>query len=411
MFRSFIARTIRGRRPRLRRPVEEWTKGAVAAPSASAAASSSPAAVLAAAACATAAFQYVGVTHESESCGSVAMSHTTCSCQSIHQQSHQPPQIEDPGSSSRYGVQEDGDAATPRSPFRLKQEYEIVKVLGEGAYGMVYQARRKRDGVAVALKTMPRDLNGQTDFEREVAALQLLSKPPGHQHIVQLYDLHCDETNYYLVMELVRGSELFEHLIVNGPYSEHVASIFLRQFAEAISYVHSTGLCHSDLKPENLMITSSALNSSSSTGHDDDALVNTPILKVVDFGCACSHDSSRKDLQLPAQEFAMGCSFLHQVALGNQFELAKILQARPSFVNFRDYDRRTALHIAASEGQVDICRFLVARGARVNRTDRWGGSPLNDAHRVKHYDVIQYLRQHGAKFGSTSQATNFITAA
>ena len=46
-------------------------------------------------------------------------------------------------------------------------------------------------------------------------------------------------------------------------------------------------------------------------------------------------EDSEKMTQLPAKEFAMGCSVLHQAALGNQFELEQILQERPSLVNFR----------------------------------------------------------------------------
>jgi len=117
------------------------------------------------------------------------------------------------------------------------------------------------------------------------------------------------------------------------------------------------------------------------------------------------------EMQLPAQDFALGCSFLHRVALGKQSDLEKILEERPGLVNFRDYDRRTPLHIAASEGLVDICKYLVKKGARVNRSDRWGGFPLDDAHRHKRSDVVNLLREHGAKFGSTSQMVNLITAA
>lgn len=117
------------------------------------------------------------------------------------------------------------------------------------------------------------------------------------------------------------------------------------------------------------------------------------------------------EMQLPAHEFAKGCSFLHQVALGDQALLEKTLEERPKLVNFRDYDRRTALHIAAAEGHVEICRFLIKKGARVNRSDRWGGYPLDDAHRHGRSDVVNLLREHGAKFGSTSQTVNLITAA
>jgi serine/threonine protein kinase len=208
------------------------------------------------------------------------------------------------------------------SSFRVDDFYEVEKVLGEGSYGMVYQARRRMDGALVALKTMPRSLTGKTDFEREVAALQLLSKPPGHAHIVQLYDLHRDDQNYYLAMELIEGGELLEHLIENGPYSEGLAASFLRQFAEALWFVHRHGLSHADLKPENLLLSSNDMSKAQ--------------LKVADFGCARSHDLNRQEMQLPMAEFAMGCSFLHMVALGNQFELEKMLQDRPDLVNFRD---------------------------------------------------------------------------
>ena len=117
------------------------------------------------------------------------------------------------------------------------------------------------------------------------------------------------------------------------------------------------------------------------------------------------------EMQLPAQEFALGCSFLHQLALGNQSDLEDLIEERPSLVNFRDYDRRTALHIAAAEGHVEICRHLIKNGARVNRADRWGGFPLDDAHRNQRIEVVNLLREHQAKFGSTSQTVNLITAA
>mmetsp|Transcript_1967 Transcript_1967/g.2897 ORF Transcript_1967/g.2897 Transcript_1967/m.2897 type:complete len:565 (+) Transcript_1967:70-1764(+) len=120
----------------------------------------------------------------------------------------------------------------------------------------------------------------------------------------------------------------------------------------------------------------------------------------------------RKHIDLPAQEFAMGCSLLHQVAMGmDPFELAGLLNDRPDLVNFRDYDRRTPLHVAASEGHLELCQFLVSRGAKINRSDRWGGSPLDDAHRHRHTEVVEFLKEHGATYGSPSQANSFITAA
>jgi hypothetical protein len=80
--------------------------------------------------------------------------------------------------------------------------------------------------------------------------------------------------------------------------------------------------------------------------------------------------ASRRDLNMPANEFAEGCKLLQAAALGNKSTMEVILHKRPRFVDFRDYDRRTALHVAASEGHLEICKFLVERGARINRSDR-----------------------------------------
>lgn len=65
-----------------------------------------------------------------------------------------------------------------------------------------------------------------------------------------------DESYYYLVLELVSGGELFEHLIRNGAYSEQTAAAILRDLAAALRFVHRKGIVHADLKPENLMLSS-----------------------------------------------------------------------------------------------------------------------------------------------------------
>ncbi|KAL9182635.1 hypothetical protein ACHAXT_013287 [Thalassiosira profunda] len=303
-------------------------------------------------------------------------------------------------------------AANP--PFDLKQTYDIVRVLGEGGYGMVYHALRRSDGKAVALKAMPREYTGQTDFEREVAALQLLRDTNGEGRRAEMHRpwrggstsfnyMTCIGTIRIITSPwLVEGGELFDHLIAGGPFSEGLASSFLRQFAEGISFTHQAGLVHADLKPENLLLT----KTEASDGGEDMSL------KVVDFGCACPHDTTKNELQLPAQEFAHGCSFLHMVALETNSSWSEC--------SWRNHHSSTfVITISAPlftwphrKGMSTFAVFLVAKGARINRTDRWGGSPLDDAHRHKHLAVIQYLREQGAKFGNTATAiTRFIEAA
>lgn len=122
--------------------------------------------------------------------------------------------------------------------------------------------------------------------------------------------------------------------------------------------------------------------------------------------------ASRKDLDVAPDEFAIGCKLLLAAAIGDKKEIQKYLSDRPDHIQFRDYDRRTALHVAASEGRLDIVKLLVEQyNSPINRSDRWGGSPLDDAHRHRHMEVVQYLRSKGATTGSSDLSTNFLAAA
>jgi len=162
-----------------------------------------------------------------------------------------------------------------------------------------------------------------------------------------------------------------------------------------------------DSEPEDDVITGPGKNASAPT--IDDSLYSG--LNGTDHTAGNGGLASRKDINMPANEFAEGCKLLQAAALGSKVNMEAILEKRPRFVDFRDYDRRTAMHVAASEGHIEVCKFLVERGARINRSDRWGGSALDDASRHRQKEVIQYLRSLGATTGSASRATNFIKAA
>ena len=82
----------------------------------------------------------------------------------------------------------------------------------------------------------------QDEFQREVKVLQKLNNEEGgHPHICAMYDIYEGDDTYWMSMELIEGGELFEHLIEEGAYSEAQAAIFLRQFAEALAFMHKAG--------------------------------------------------------------------------------------------------------------------------------------------------------------------------
>ncbi|KAL7459144.1 hypothetical protein ACHAWC_010828 [Mediolabrus comicus] len=129
--------------------------------------------------------------------------------------------------------------------------------------------------------------------------------------------------------------------------------------------------------------------------------------------------ASQTDLtSISSEQFACGCTLLQLCAIGSLHDVITYIQCTPydgnngsGIINFRDYDRRTALHVASSEGHLSIVQYLVNHGAKINRSDRWGGSPLDDAHRHRHTDVARYLRGKGATTGSVNLMNNLISAA
>mmetsp|Transcript_8465 Transcript_8465/g.9756 ORF Transcript_8465/g.9756 Transcript_8465/m.9756 type:complete len:703 (+) Transcript_8465:108-2216(+) len=122
--------------------------------------------------------------------------------------------------------------------------------------------------------------------------------------------------------------------------------------------------------------------------------------------------ASKRDVNVSPIVFAEGCKLLQAAAIGNGAYIKYLLSENPQNIFFRDYDRRTALHVAASEGKLNIVKMLIETyNAPINRSDRWGGSPLDDAHRHRHEAVVAYLRKKGASTGSTDHTMNLITAA
>jgi len=121
--------------------------------------------------------------------------------------------------------------------------------------------------------------------------------------------------------------------------------------------------------------------------------------------------ASKKDLSIEEDLFAAGCKLLLGAARGEQALVTKLLEVNENHINFRDYDRRTALHVAASEGHLEMVRYLMDKGAQVNRSDRWGGSPLDDALRHRHKEVAAFLRMKGGTTGNADKRTNLISAA
>jgi Tol biopolymer transport system component len=134
--------------------------------------------------------------------------------------------------------------------------YEIRSPLGAGGMGEVYRARDTRLGRDVAIKVLPSHLSANPDlklrFEREAKAISSLS----HPHICTLHDVGIQDGTDFLVMELLEGETLAEHML-KGPLPAKQVLEYGIQIADALDKAHKQGIVHRDLKPGNIMLTKS----------------------------------------------------------------------------------------------------------------------------------------------------------
>jgi len=132
--------------------------------------------------------------------------------------------------------------------------YRIVKELGKGNMGVVYQAHDPQIDRMVALKVLRADRVASEDFVarflKEAQAIGRLS----HPRIVTVYDVGEDHGSIYIAMEYLKGEPLNEILQKGGLSLEQAVDIVI-QVAQALDYAHKEGIVHRDIKPSNIILT------------------------------------------------------------------------------------------------------------------------------------------------------------
>ena len=133
--------------------------------------------------------------------------------------------------------------------------YEILDALGAGGMGEVYRARDTRLERDVAVKILPGEFSAdpvrKQRFEREAKTISCLN----HPHICMLHDVGSQDGISYLVMECVEGETLAKRL-EKGPLPLEQVLKYGMQIADALDRAHLSGVVHRDLKPGNIMLTS-----------------------------------------------------------------------------------------------------------------------------------------------------------
>jgi serine/threonine protein kinase len=135
-------------------------------------------------------------------------------------------------------------------------DFTLLKLIGQGGYGKVYQVQKKDTEHVYAMKVLRKKhlittgaLEG-TMVEREVL------RSIRHPFIVSLHYAFQTEGKVYLVMDYLNGGQLFFHLREEAMFSEDLVRFYTAEIVLALEHLHQQGIIHRDLKPENILLNS-----------------------------------------------------------------------------------------------------------------------------------------------------------
>merc|ERR1712106_709292 len=159
------------------------------------------------------------------------------------------------------------------------QLYDLKEELGKGAFSVVKRCVHRKNGENYAVKVISTAKLTKRDFdklEREARICQRLR----HENIVRMHETCADDSNHYLIFDLITGGELFEDIVAREFYSERDASRCIQQILEAVSFCHKSNIIHRDLKSENLLLESKQSGAA---------------IKLADFGLAVEVQTDKNE--------------------------------------------------------------------------------------------------------------------
>ncbi|KAF7816574.1 serine/threonine-protein kinase AtPK2/AtPK19-like [Senna tora] len=134
------------------------------------------------------------------------------------------------------------------------EDFEVLKVVGQGAFGKVYQVRRRGTSDIYAMKVMRKDTIMQRNHAEYVISERDILTKVDHPFIVRLGYSFQTKYRLYLVLDFINGGHLFFQLYHQGLFREDLARFYAAEIVSAVSHLHANGVMHRDLKPENILL-------------------------------------------------------------------------------------------------------------------------------------------------------------
>jgi serine/threonine-protein kinase len=180
---------------------------------------------------------------------------------------------------------------------QLGERYKIEAELGRGGMGVVYKARDTQLDRPVALKFLGSLVDGNDEYKARFLREAQAAARVQHPNIISIYDIGADDGRAYIAMEYVEGPNLHKYLGRKGKLEPREAINIIGQACLALDAVHTAGIVHRDIKPDNILIAKGGL------------------VKLMDFGLAKGAGA-----RLTASNVVMGtpCYMAPEQAMGRE---------------------------------------------------------------------------------------------
>ena len=181
------------------------------------------------------------------------------------------------------------------------KKYKPKKMLGNGSFGCVYEAKNTIFGNSVAMKVIKKDKNNELD-EQEIRNEIDILKKLSHPNIVKIYEFYISENHYYIITEYCKAGELFKY--IKNKYTERQLAVLFYQVFSGLWYLHENKILHRDIKLENIMI--SDKEKDNSTGEE------LFWIKIIDFGTAKLFEKNKKEKDVVGSSYYIAPEVLKQ---------------------------------------------------------------------------------------------------
>ncbi|KAI3653084.1 hypothetical protein MP228_002509 [Amoeboaphelidium protococcarum] len=184
-------------------------------------------------------------------------------------------------------------------------KYQLMDVVGTGAFSRVKVAQSAEDGQLYAIKLVSKSVlkMPNSNLQQEIEILQRLS----HPNIIRYIDQIELKDEVGLVLELCDGGELFEYIYKRNHLSESECLPMFKQIVDAVAYMHEQGYCHRDLKVENILLTG-----------------NKRQIKVADFGLATSIRNEQGEVRLLSDRCGSEEYCAPEIIMGQAYDGRKV---------------------------------------------------------------------------------------